>query len=280
MDAIKYISQVLLKPGENLVVLFAEGNDAKVGKIGVPLARAFFFKVSVEVELVRRYQLFTLNRAAGYYPNGVLEAQSGVQYDFLGDLGHGLGNDILRIRDDDWWVYHFGYSPLQQDLRVYKRLAAEVGITGFEYATPELPDPTVGTPYGYIKGREVMNYYDPPVETETLMFRNSRAGELWQFGLWNESIDTETGQMDPCLLIRGKAYRLLPILKPDIMKRLLTGEIPRHMLTFDGIKDIREETYLPLEWKEAGGEMYVTWEEITGVTSPTPKATPATRGRP
>jgi len=143
-DEIRYISQLLLKPGENLVVLFAEGNDAKVKNVGVPLTRAFFFKVAVEVELRYRYQLF-----------GQLEPQQGKDYNYLGDAGHGSGNDILRIEDDDWWVYHFGYAPLQDDLRVYKRLSAEVGITGFEYPTPDLPDPTVGSPFGYIKGREV-----------------------------------------------------------------------------------------------------------------------------
>jgi len=267
-DTVKFISQLLLRPGENLVVLFAEGNDAKANDIGVPLVRAFFFKVAIETELKYRYQLF-----------GQLEPQSGKDYNYLGDTGHGTGNDILRINDDDWWVYHFGYAPLQDDLRVYKRLAAEVGITGFEYTTPDLPDPLLGSPFGYVKGREILNYYDPPAKTETFMFRNDRRGQLWHFGLWNESIDTETGQMDPCLLIVGKAYRLLPITKKDIMLRLLHGEIPRHMITFDGVKNIREETYIPLEWKEVGNELYVTWEEITGVPRPVGRATTVTRGR-
>lgn len=268
MDAIQNISQVLLKPGQNLVVLFAEGNDAKIGDIGVPLTRAFFFKVAVETELRYRYQLFDQ-----------LEAQNGVTYNYLGDTGHGAGNDIFRIHNDDWWVYHFGYSPLQKNLRVYKRVAVEIGITGFEYPTPDLPDPTVGTPYGYMKGREVQNYYDPPVKTETLAFRNDRQGQLWQFGLWNESIDLETGQMDPCLLIVGKAYRLVPIINIINMRRILSGEIPRHMITFDGVKNIREETYLPHEWKTAKNELYVTWQSLTGVSVPVGIATPVTRGR-
>lgn len=264
----KYMSQIVLNLGDNLVVLFCEGNDAEIREIGVPLGRAFFFKVAAEVELRRRYQLFAQ-----------LEPQHGVDYNYLGDIGHGAGNDILRINDDDWWAYHFGYQPLQDDLRVYKRLATEVGITGFEYTTPDLPDPRLGTPYGFVKGRECMNYYDPPVETETFMFRNHRQGQLWHFGLWNESIDTETGQIDPCLLLRGKAYRLIPIVKVDIMRRVLTGEIPRHMITFDGLKNIREETYLPLEWKKAKNEIYVTWPEITGVPAPEGRAKPVTRGR-
>lgn len=269
VEYIKHISQVLLSLGDNLVVLFAEGNDAKINDCGVPLGRAFFFKVAAETELRRRYQLFAQ-----------LEPQTGVNYNYLGDVGHGAGNDILRINDDDFWVYHFGYSPKQDDLRVYKRLATEVGITGFEYTTPDLPNPVVGTPYGYIKGREVRDYYDPPLCTETLMFRNDSRGQLWHFGLWNESIDLETGQIDPLLLIRGKAYRLIPIIKKDMMTRILHGEIPRHMITFDGIKNIREETYIPLSWKKAGNEMYVTWAQITGVPRPNnERAFPVWRGR-
>jgi len=63
------------------------------------------------------------------------------------------------------------------------------------------------------------------------------------------------------------------------MRRILTGEIPRHMITFDGVRNVREETFLPLEWKQVGNEMYVTWEPTTGVPRPVGRAKPIVKGR-
>jgi len=108
----KYMSDVTLGPGDNLVIVFPEGNDARIemekgGILGVPYGRAFFFKVVLASQLRFHYDLFD-----------TLAALTGLDYDYLGDTGHGTGNDILRIQDDDWWIYHFGYSPLQDSLRV------------------------------------------------------------------------------------------------------------------------------------------------------------------
>ncbi|GAI07501.1 unnamed protein product [marine sediment metagenome] len=52
----------------------------------------------------------------------------------------------------------------------------------------------------------------------------------------------------------------------------------RRIITVDGLRDFREEAYIPLEWKAVGNELYVTWEDITGVPRPQ-RATPVVRGR-
>jgi len=264
------ISEVLLNGGDNLVILFPQENTAEVdigkqGKIGVPLARAFFFKISVASRLVRIYDLFN-----------ALASETGVTYNYLGDTGHGSGNDILRLSEDDWWAYHFGYAPLQDRLRIYRRIGNQPNETGWEYVTPDRPDPTQGDPYGFIRGVEVEDYYDPPVETETLSFRNDKDGELWQFGLYNEHPELT---IDPSMLIVGKAYRLLPIVKTSEMLKVLLGERPRRMITIDGVRAYREEAYIPREWKYAGNEMYVTWDKHTGVPVPAGLAKPIVEGR-
>ena len=266
------ISEVLLNAGDNLVVLFPEENTAEVnigkqGAIGVPLARAYFFKVSVASRLVRIYDLFD-----------PLAPQTGVTYNYLGDTGHGSGNDILRLSEDDWWAYHFGYSPLQDSLRVYRRIGNQPNETGWEYVTPDRPDPTRGDPYGFIRGVEVEDYYDPPVKTETLAFRNDKAGQLWQFGLYNEHPELT---IDPAILIVGKAYRLIPIVDKSVMLKILYGEpgYQRRMITIDGVRAYREEAYIPREWKLAGNEMYVTWDKHTGVPVPEGLAKTIVEGR-
>jgi len=268
----KYMSEVLLETGDNLIIVFPEPGDAEVevgrkGHLGVPYGRAFFFKVILASKLRYHYDLFNN-----------LSPLAGVTYNYLGDAGHGAGNDILRIGNDDWWMYHFGYSPLQDTLRVYRKVNARHSETGFEYTTPDRPNPALGDPYGYIKGAQVFNWFDPPAETETVMFRNDRDGELWWFGLYNEHQDLE---IDPALWVDGKAYRVDPIVDVESMEKLLKGApapFRRRIITVDGLRDFREEAYIPIEWKEAGNELYCTWEDITGVPRPK-RATPVVRGR-
>ncbi len=258
----EYISDVLLDTGDNLVLIFPEPTDAEVplgdtGRIGVPYARAFFFKVAVASRLKFHYDLFE-----------TLAVTTGVTWNYLGATSFGVGADILRISSDDWWIYHFGYAPLQDTLRVYRRIGSMPNETGFEYVTPDLPNPILGSTFGYIKGAEVYNWFDPPVETETIAFRNDKIGRLWYFGLYNESRELE---IDPALDIVGKAYRLIPITKQENMIKMLKGDpapFRRRMITVNGLRNYREEAYIPIEWKVAGNEMYVTWEDITGVAPP------------
>jgi len=268
----EYMSDVLLSPGDNLILLFPESNDARLdigkGELGLPYARAFFFKVIIAGALRYRYDLFDN-----------LDPVTGVGYNYLGDAGHGAGNDILRLREDDWWLYHFGYSPLQDTLRVYRRIQGRANETGFEYVQPNQPDPLLGDPYGYIKGAETFNYFDPPTETETVSFRNNNTGQMWQFGLYNDHPDL---RIDPALLVQGKAYRLDPVVNPSSMDKMLKGDpapFRRRIITVDGMRDWREEAYIPNEWKAAGNERYVTWEDITGVPAPKSLAKPVVRDR-
>ena len=270
----KYMSDLLLDAGDNLVLIFPQANDARIdigpqGEVGVPLGRAFFFKVSTASRLIRKYDLFS-----------TLAALTGVTYNYLGDTGHGTGSDVLRISEDDWWAYHFGYSPLQDWLRVYRRMGAQAHETGWEYVTPDRPDPTAtpGDPYGFIRGAEVYNYFDPTAETETVSFRNDKAGQLWQFGLYNEHPDL---LIDPEMLLVGKAYRLLPIVTEEIMSKVLYGDpgYRRRMVTIGAVRNIREEAFIPREWKLVGNEMYVTWDERTGVPVPAGLAKRIVEGR-
>jgi len=268
----KFMSEVVLSSGDNLIIVFPEGNDARIempggGEVGVPYGRAFFFKVVLASNFRYHYDLY-----------GNLEKLTGLDYAFLGDTGPGAGNDILRIQDDDWWVYHFGYSPLQDTLRVYRKVEARANESGLEYTQPNEPNPTLGDQYGYVKGAEVYNWFDPPAKTETIAFRNRREGRLWRFGLYNEHQDLG---IDPAIMICGRAYRLDPVIEHDSMEKMLKGDpapFRRRIFTVDGLKDWREEAYVPNEWKQTKNELYVTWQDITGVPRPI-RATKVVRGR-
>lgn len=254
----KQMSDVLLYTGDNLILLFPTKTAGAVAGQSPPAGRAFFFKILAADRLNQVYkQILAAETNTNY-----LAKQTGLDYDYLGEDGLGDGDDVLRIEDDPWWLYHFGYAPLQDSLRVYKKLEIGPNITGWEYRIRDEPDPEAGDDYGFIKGAEVVNYWDPPVETETIAFRSKEAGKMWQFGFYNESDEL---RIHPILNVVGRAYKLIPIIHEDTMRKMLIGKIPRRLITIDGLHSYTEETIIPREWKAVGNEVEVTFADETGV---------------
>ena len=253
----KQMSDVLLYTGDNLILLFPTKKAGAVAGQSVPAGRCFFFKILGATRLNRIYKEILTGVAATY-----LATQTGLDYGYLGETGLGSGDDVLRIEDDPWWLYHFGYAPAQDSLRVYKKLEIGPNITGWEYRIRDEPDPTAGDDYGFIPGREVVNYYDPPVTTETIAFRSKEKGRMWQFGFYNDSDEL---RINPVLNIKGRAYKVIPVIREDTKEKMLIGLIPRRLITVDGIKDYTEETIIPNEWKAVGNEREVTFADLTGI---------------
>lgn len=254
----KLMSDVLLEAGDNLVLLFPTRNAGAVGGETPPAGRAFFFKVLAWGNLKQVYSDIMTAETATY-----LATETGVDYGYLGTTGLDSGKDLLRIKDDPWWIYHFGYSPLQSTLRVYPRLEIGHNISGWEYKIKDEPDPTAGDDFGYsVRGSEVLDYEDPPALTETIAFRSKEEGRLWQFGFYNESDEL---RIYPIIYLKGKAYRVIPIVNRATMEKMITASIPRHLVTIGGLDKYTEETIIPSEWKAVGNEMEVTFEEVTGV---------------
>ncbi len=251
------IKERLLGTGDNFILLFATKESGGVSGEKPPAGRAFFFKTLASIELNRIYREIMTAETADY-----LATETGIDWGYLGSTGIGSGDDILRIENDPWWMYHFGYSPLQWSLRVYKRLDVGDPITGWEYSLSDEPDPTAGDDYGYVSGRECLDYWDPPITTETVAFRSKDNGRMWDWGFYNES---DERQINPILHIVGAAYKIIPIVKTTIQDKLITGEIPRRLITVDGLKNFTEETIIPKEWKAVGNEQEVTFDQITGV---------------
>ena len=252
------MSDVLLYTGDNLILLFPTKEAGAVAGESPPAGRAFFFKILAASRLNQVYKQILTAETQTHY----LATQTGIDYGYLGDAGIGSGDDILRIEDDPWWMYHFGYAPLQDSLRVYKKLEIGPAMTGWEYRIRDQPDPEAGDDYGFIKGAEVVNYFDPPVETETIAFRSKEEGKLWQFGYYNES---DEQRIHPVMYIPGRAYKVIPIVREDTMRSMLVGRIPRRLITMDGLHAYTEETVIPREWKAVGNELEVTFAEMTGV---------------
>lgn len=246
----KLISDRLLDEGDNFILVFAS-ESGTVGAQQVPVGRGFFFKVL-------SWDLFRYE----YTGVAALNAVTGVTYNYLGTTSHGVGNDIMRIKDDEWWLYHFGYSVPASTIRVYRRLSGRMALGGMEYNSADEPDPTVGADYGYVLGSEIDNLYDPPAYTETICWYTGKVDTpLWEWGFYNESA---TLRQPIRMILTGRQYKMIPITRKDVQDALIAGRIPRTVLSVGGLRITAEESFIPDDWK-GFCERKVAFTDLTGV---------------
>lgn len=257
MAEMKNISDALRWTGDNIVLVFPTKDAGRVVDETPPAGRAFFFKILSATKLVRKYTDIMTAETLDY-----LDTETGIDYDYLGDEGIGAGDDILRIENNPWWIYHFGFTPAQNSLRVYRRLSISGNITGWEYEPKDSPDPTEGADFGFVRGAEVENYFDPPIDTEMVQFHNHSDGEMWEFGFYNES---DEHRINPYLYITGRAYYLIPVVSRQSQIDLLYGKEYRRLITMPPFEKYDESTVIPGEWIDVGCDMEVTWADLTCV---------------
>jgi hypothetical protein len=206
------ISSRLLGTGQGLIVTFPIQKAATIELRGkdVSSVRAFFFKVVKSQEYFFEYQqLGTITAGAG----------NALDYDYLGEDGHGAGDDILRLVNDDFKVYHLGFAPRDPNLRVYEAVAAQGPNRATDHENQGEPDPTAGDNFGFYTSRQIPNQFDPPALTERLAIRNAESGAFLQFGFMADGVDIIDGNSD--ILITGRTYQLQPITDPDEQDFLL-----------------------------------------------------------
>jgi len=160
----------------------------------------WFFQIADRSELLYApYQLLDDSGTA----IGELDSESGTNYQRLFDSS---GDDILRIEDFNWRVYHYSLGVQQDEIRVYPRIPDNQNGGAWDWLTGSEPDPTNGDPYGYIPGIR-SDYYDPHISLEAVSWETSSRSPI-QYGFYNEST---TKAIEPILSIRGHAYELRPV---------------------------------------------------------------------
>lgn len=244
------ISDRLLNEGDNLIILFGT-ETGTVKNEEVTVGRGFFFKVLTWSRF--RYEYDQLEN---------IGPQSGKDYKYLGSDGMNSGDDILRIVDDAWWLYHFAFATDSSDLRIYRRMQGKVPVGGLEYSDADRPDPTAGDNFGYISGAEIEDYYNPPAFTEMVCWQTGgTSSPLWEFGFYNENPNkTLRGRLN----LVGRQYKVVPITNPDVMKKMARGEIKRTIISVGGLRLSREETFIPNAWRGLN-ERKVGFTEMTEV---------------
>jgi hypothetical protein len=242
--------------GQGLIVGFPhEGNTVEMpNNETVDVYDAYFFRIAKAHRFYWHYDQL-----------GDFSAGESYDYGFLGDSGQSdnaasPGNDILRIENDDFLVYHVGIGLETYDLRVYNKLGPAKQYREVDHDNQGQPDPTSDGNFGYYSGRQTRgDRYDPPAMTERLAFRNDNSGEIIQFGFRAESALTAS---ETDLHIVGKTYELLPVLDDETQDKMLADvvgevdepDIPTIMVTEgDAVQTYRVGSSLPQDWDSLKG---------------------------
>jgi hypothetical protein len=212
-------------------------------------SRAWFFRVS-------RWQRLNYDP---YDQLGALNQGQTVGFDYLGDGGVGAGNDIFRIRRDDFHVYHFGIGVNSPDLRVYYSVDPQTGGNrAFEYPS-SVQDVVPGDDRSYYDGRSNGNVFDPPAHTERVAIRNDRQGELLQFGF---EATANLSANATVLNIEGRGYKLQPVTDEAVQDAMLKQatappkvsgtyvDYPVSMVQMGGLQTWTLGTETPEDWDD------------------------------
>lgn len=207
------ISDAGLEPGEYLVIQVGGSYSNKTvsgDTIRTKDTEYWFFQVSDRVNLT--YAPYTLRGDNGTEV-GPIDSESGVNYQRLFDSD---GQDILRIEDFAWRLYHFSLGVQQDDIRIYPRIPDNQNGGGFDWLSGSQPSPQDGEPYGYWPSRQT-DYDDPTIELEALSWETSSRSPV-QYGFYNENPNEP---VEPILSVRGWAYELRPVEQEEEMLEIL-----------------------------------------------------------
>lgn len=207
------ISDAGLEVGEYLVLQIAGSFSNKTitgDRIRTKDTEYWFFQVADRVNL--NYSPYTLRSDNGNSV-GPIDPETGVNYQRLYDSD---GQDILRVNDSHWRIYHFSLGIQQNQVRVYPRIPDNQNGGGFDWLSGSQASPQDGEPFGYIPASDT-DYNDPTIELEAVSWETSSRSPV-QYGFYNENPNEP---VDPIISIKGFAYELRPVEQEDEMLSLL-----------------------------------------------------------
>lgn len=250
-DVGQYISQRLIGEREFLVVEVWEGETKQEAPDGDKLVfrkgTAYVFQVQ-NISKYLKYEPYLIHDANGA-SIGPLTADAtlkGIDYTRLYDAD---GDDILRIVDDPWILYHYSLSVRQPEIRIYPQIPPSALGGGWEYLVTSEPYPQAGSDYGYVAGKEMDDYFDPPASLESLAWK-SGVNSYNRYGFYNES---EEKDIYPILNVMGRGYAVHPIMDDETKKKIVAGPPAGPPRTLVSIGPIRNLYAIPTpsEWDEA-----------------------------
>lgn len=261
---IQTIDERVRDAGHGLVVGFPTENVSKQG-YDLDTHKAYFFRVARSQDFYYEYDQL------GSFASG-----DTLDFDYLGEGGLGSGNDILRVGEDDFHAYHFGFAPESPDLNVYHSVSPSSAADMALSRRGRGEDPVPGDAYSFFNTRRAESHLNPPAETETVAFRNDKDGEFHFFGF--EATD-DISAANATVYLVGRGYKLLPVTNTDQQDDMIrsalsgpddSGEIPVVFTEVSGLNDYDLGTEKPDSWSDDFARVleYATDDSGRTTTSP------------
>lgn len=247
-ENVETIQDRLLSEWQNLVLLFPKDRtDEEVA--GTPLNhrtfKAYVFRVSMWNTL-RRTDIDI----------GTLDPSSGVGYDTLEDASN---DDYLRNEDQPWTMYHYSIGMKEDNVRIYPRAPSGQNGGGFTYLDAGEPSPLDGDEFGYIPGSRT-DYHTPPTELENVAYATGSNVDI-EYGFYNEA----SYVVDPTVSIVGRTYVTLPVTQEREKRRIVSGEIPRTMVSWGHAVRSLYSPSVPSIWSKSGNDIDIESGHIMNV---------------
>lgn len=236
-------------PGHGFIIGFPTTNTERRtgdGTFNLDTLEAYFFRVAKSQRFYYEYDQL------GSFTDGETR-----DFDYLGSGGLGSGDDILRVGEDDFHVYHFGFAPESPDLNVYTAVNPSSSSDKALARRGRDIGPQPGDPSGFFNTRRADSAYDPPAETERVSFRNDKDGEFLEFAF--EATDDIAAGNDT-LYLTGRGYKLLPVTDTETQEKMVEvvagnniedSSLPTIITQVGGLGDYELGTERPDNWTDA-----------------------------
>jgi len=244
------MSDRLRNPGEGFIFAFpAEGsNVAYPSDDEVGIQKGYFFRVSKAERFYYEYD------SLASFTQGETK-----DFGYLGENNHendaAAGNDIFRLQQDDFKVYHFGVGMNTTDLRVFYKLSPSDPERHLDWENRGQPHPDDDPQWGWFDGRQANDRFDPPAFTERVSIRTSSTGGFLE---WGFRATEALSSAETRLWFVGRTYELLPVTDQEVQDKMISAvvedqqepEIPTTLHSAGDVFTYRLGTSLPDGWED------------------------------
>ena len=240
-----------------IVLLGTEGNIPVPGKgktdVTLREGKAYVFQVQ-SICRVPKQEPYLLRDNDGNI-EAALAPRGGLDYECL------FGSDkfdILRNENSEWLIYHMSISVQQPEIRIYPQIPPAKLLGGWDYLVSDQPRPVAGSEYGYVAGKDIEDYYNPPAALETLGWKKKEGEKSYsRYGFFNES---RVKTILPVFNILGRGYIVHPVMDEASKHKIVAGPPYGPPRTLISLGPVRELFSLdtPTEWDAANCYIKIT----------------------
>ncbi len=240
-----------------IILLENEGNISVPGKketrVTLRRGKAYVFQIG-SICKVLKYEPYQLRDSDGKIVDA-LEPRTGLGFQPL----YGSDKyDILRNENSEWLIYHVSISVQQPEIRIYPQIPPAELLGGWDYLVSNEPSPEAGSDYGYVAGKDIEDYFNPPAALETLGWKKKEGEKSYnRYGFFNES---RVKTILPAFNILGRGYIVHPVMDESSKRKIVAGPPygpPRTLISLGSVRSLFSLD-TPSEWDDSNAYIEIT----------------------